>query len=92
MIVEFARIQDYKDWREGAYARDKLTIWANAPSPLLPKVVCKKKKGWGGGVFPELAVLGWLRDGDCIVQKSSQLNGLILALNAVDLNLGAKLL
>ena len=49
VIVEFTRIQDYEERREGVYARDKLNIQPNAPSPLLSKssvqkVVCKK---WG---------------------------------------------
>ena len=48
-----ACIQDYEKWREGAYAQDKLNIRANAPSPLLSKLVCKK----GGAYFWELMVL-----------------------------------
>ena len=45
MSVEFVCIQDYKERREGVYARDELNIQANAPHFCL-KVVCKK-----GGVF-----------------------------------------
>ena len=37
VIVDFARIQNYDDLREGAYARDKLNIQANTPSLLLSK-------------------------------------------------------
>ena len=37
VIVSFARIQGYKERREGAYALDELNIRANAPSPLLSK-------------------------------------------------------
>ena len=48
MIVKFVCFQDYEEWREGAYARDELNTWANAPSPLLWK--SSMQKG-GGGVF-----------------------------------------
>ena len=51
MIVEFARIQDYDEWKEGAYVRDELNIQANAPSPFLSKSVQK-----GGVYFRELMV------------------------------------
>ena len=47
VIVEFKTTR-----MEGVYARDELNIRANAPSPLLSKVVSKK----GGGVFRELTV------------------------------------
>ena len=42
VIVEFTCIQDYAEWRESVYVWDELNIWANEPSPLCPKVVCKK--------------------------------------------------
>ena len=45
VIIEFADIQDYEEWREGAYARDELNIRANAPSLLLSKSSVQK---WGG--------------------------------------------
>ena len=46
-----ARLQNYKEWREGAHAQNKLNIQANA---FCLKVVCKK----GGGAFSrELTVL-----------------------------------
>ena len=48
VIVEFVLIQDYEEWREGAYARDELNIQANAPSLLLSKSSVQK---WGGGIF-----------------------------------------
>ena len=35
VVVEFARIQDYDERREGAYVRDELNIRANAPPPQL---------------------------------------------------------
>ena len=54
MIVEFTRIQDYEEWREGPYARDELNIRANAPSPLLFK--SSVQKGGGGGSFQEITV------------------------------------
>ena len=49
------RIQDYKyeERREGAYARGKLNIQANAPSPLFPKSSVQK----GGAYFRELTVV-----------------------------------
>ena len=43
---------DHKERREGAYARDKLNIRANAPSPRLPKSSVQK----GGAYFQELMV------------------------------------
>ena len=48
--LEFTRIQDYEEWMEGLYERDKLNIRANAPSPLLSKSSVQKG---GGGVFSE---------------------------------------
>ena len=52
VIVEFARIQDYEEWREGTYARDELNIQANAPSPHLSKSSVQK----GEAYFWELTV------------------------------------
>ena len=52
VIVEFARIQDYGERREGAYARDERNIRANAPSPLLSKSSVQK----GGGSILEFMV------------------------------------
>ena len=54
VIVEFAcaRIQDYEERREGAYARDELNVRANAPYPLLSKSSVQK----GGAYFRELTV------------------------------------
>ena len=52
VIVEFARIQDYGERREGVNARDELNIRANAPSPLLFKNSVQK----GGAYFRELTV------------------------------------
>ena len=49
VIVEFVHIQE---WREGAYARDELNIWANAPSPLLSTSSVQKV----GTYFRELTV------------------------------------
>ena len=46
-ICAYSRLRER---REGAYARDKLNIRANAPSPLLSKIVCKK----GGRIFRSL--------------------------------------
>ena len=48
VIVEFARIQDYEERREGAYTRDELNIRANAPSHFCLKVACKKGGGAAG--------------------------------------------
>ena len=50
MIVDFARIQDYEERREGACAGDELNVRANTPSPLLSEVVYKK----GGRIFGSL--------------------------------------
>ena len=47
VIVEFVRIQDYDEWREGAYVQDELNTRANTPSPLLSKSSVQK----GGAVF-----------------------------------------
>ena len=50
VIVDFACIQDYEEWREGEYARDKLNIQANAPSPLWSESSVQE----GGTYFREL--------------------------------------
>ena len=55
VIVDFARIQNYDDLREGAYARDKLNIQANAPTLLLSKSHVQK-----GAHFQELTVIAVL--------------------------------
>ena len=49
------RIQnyEYEERREGAYARDKLNIRANASSPLFSKISVQK----GGTYFWELTVI-----------------------------------
>ena len=52
MIVSHTCSKDYKEWRERVHAQDKLNIEGNAPSVLLPQVVCKK-----GSIFTELTVL-----------------------------------
>ena len=51
VIVEFTHIQDYEERREGAYARDKLNIRANDPSPFLSKSSVQKG---GGHIFGSL--------------------------------------
>ena len=52
VVVEFARIQDYDERREGAYVRDELNIRANAPPPnFCLKVVCKKGRGVISGAY-----------------------------------------
>ena len=61
VIVELAGIQDYEEQREGAYARDELNNRANAPSPRLSKVVCKKGGGGGGAYFRKLKVLSLVK-------------------------------
>ena len=52
MIVDFAHIQGYEEWREGVYARNELNIRAKPPSHFCLKVLCKKEVG--GGVFWQL--------------------------------------
>ena len=50
VIVEFARIRDYAEWREGTYARDEYS--SNTPSSHLSKSSVQK----GGAYFWELTV------------------------------------
>ena len=64
VIVEFMCIQDYKEWREGTYAWDKLNIWTNAPSPLLSKSSVQKREGTFSGAYSTcivnmLMLYGW---------------------------------
>ena len=47
MIVDFAHIQGYEEWREGVYAQNELNIRAKAPFPLLSKSSVQK----GGGAY-----------------------------------------
>ena len=44
IVIEFVRIQDYEEQREG-YAQDELNIRANAPSPLFSKRSVQKEGG-----------------------------------------------
>ena len=48
MIVDFAHIQGYEEWREGVYAQNELNIRAKAPFPLLSK--SSVQKGGGGRI------------------------------------------
>ena len=53
-------IQDYEEWREGAYARDKLNIRANIPLRFYLKVVCEKE---GGRIFRTLQYNSLTKEG-----------------------------
>ena len=54
MIVNFACVQGYEEWRKGAYARNRLNVRANAPSPLLSENSVQKgaciSGAYGNGV------------------------------------------
>ena len=47
MIVDFAHIQGYEEWREGVFARNELNIRAKAPFPLLSRSSVQR----GGGAY-----------------------------------------